>query len=160
MPEVTPLATKHQVLFGSEPTPLQRRIYDAFPQYRGISSSEQNPEVMQAIILLALTFGHFSERVYVFAPPMYEAWVLEQFSRAADQILTVCRNNPNSGALARGYGKLFHKVAFTGKVLQFQQDPEKWLACGFAVSDPIPEWMSKALLVTEEAEWKPPQLSV
>lgn len=148
MPQITPFEIKHQVLFGADPTPIQKRVYDAFPKYRGISSSEQSPEVMQAIILLALNFGHFSERVYVFAPPVHEAWVLNQFSLAADQILNVCRSSPNSGALARGYGKLFNKVAFTGRVLQFQE-PERWLSCSFSAEDPIPEWMKRALLLEE-----------
>ena len=142
-PTTTPTSAKHRILLGKEETEKQSQLYVQYPQLRGFSDDSLNAEVLEAIVVLALTAG--KDRVLLLAPPAHSEWVLQEFEKVTDVIFSVCKTHPNPGRIAQGYGKLFEKVAIAGRVLQMDE-PGHWVSFGFKKADPVPEWLSSRLL--------------
>jgi hypothetical protein len=139
-------AASHRILLGKDPTETQIRLYENFPAFRGFSDKTLNPEVLEATIVLGLTFGLARDRVFVLAPVAHEDWVLAEFNKVTDLVFNECKKNPNRVRIAEGYGRLFKKLAIMGRLLQFKEEPVRWVSFGFSAEDPIPEWMPQRLL--------------
>jgi len=137
---------RHRTLLGKEPTGIQVRLYENFPTFRGFSDKTLNPEVLEAVIVLGLTFGTAQDRVFVLAPVAHEDWVLEEFNKVTDLVFNECKKHPHRARVAKAYGTLFKKMAIMGRLLQFKEEPVRWVSFGFSAEDPIPEWMPQRLL--------------
>lgn len=145
-PSPTPTSGKHYALLGKEPTEAQVRLYENFPEYRGISDRSLDPEVMEAIVVQALVTGTVKDRVFIYAPPAHEAWVMQQFDSIASVIFEIVKTTPFPKKYAMAYGMMFQKIAFMGRVLQVPSEPAHWLSFGFVKSDPVPDWLKDRLL--------------
>jgi len=146
MPVNTPLRVKHRTLLDKEATEKQQEFYNKFPSFRGVSNQSLDSELLEAVIVAALTFGTVNDRVFVFAPPANEAWMLDQFSKIADVVFAGCMKWPDRAYVARGYGLMFNKVSIIGRPM-FEKEPERWLAFGCTKDDLLlPEWVAPRLL--------------
>lgn len=133
-------------MLGKEATPKQCRLYSKFPKFRGFSNKSLDPEILEAILVSALLFGSYNERVIVLAPPNRESWLFEQLDQMTRTIFKGCKKDPDPIRSAKGYAALFKKISVFGRPLQFRKEPSYWLSFGFAISDPVPSWMSQRLL--------------
>lgn len=148
------LCKRHTNLFGDEPTPEQKRLYEAFPHVRGYADKALNVERFQAAVALALAQtkqnAKTTDRVLLLAPAAHEKWVIEQFNVLADRIFSHCKSLPWESSkkitLARAYGQMFKHVFIFGKLLQLPEDPKLWTIFGFDKDDPLPAWASARLL--------------
>jgi hypothetical protein len=73
--------------------------------------------------------------------------VLDVFNTTAEAIFDRAKTMPNASAIIVGYGILFQKIVIAGRVLQLPTEPPYWLAFGFRVSDPLPDWVRTRLIV-------------
>jgi len=144
---ITPLHLKHFVLLDKKATDKQKLFYSKFPEYRGVSDQFLDAEILEAVFIAALTFGTFDDRVCVFAPIMHESWILDQFKRVAKVIFQGCHRAQDKVKTAEGYKRMFGKILLGGRFLQLPKEPSHWVAFGFTMDDPIPEWMKKRLLL-------------
>lgn len=142
----------HEMVLGTAPTAEQVRLYNQFPDFRGISDRTQDPEVAEAVLLLALRTGTAQDRVFVLAPQSHEEWLLARCEAMAMTCFDGCRKYPPSRAkeLIYGYTCLFQKLKMTGRLLQLREEPQHWVSFGFAVDDLLPAWMSNRLLACTE----------
>jgi len=139
----------HQIVLGTEPTAEQLRLYNQFPDFRGISDRAQEPKVAEAVLLLALRSGTAADRVLVLAPLAQEEWLLKQCETMAIGCFEGCKKYPSRvEELVYGYKQLFKKLMMTGRLLQLQEEPEHWVSFGFTVDDILPSWMTNRLLLT------------
>jgi hypothetical protein len=143
----TPIHQKHLTLLDKKATKKQTYFYSRFPEYRGISDRSLDAEILEAVLIAALTFGTFDDRVCVFAPIVHESWVLDQFNQIVGIIFKSCYKASDKNKVAKGYVRMFKKILLAGKFLQLPEEPPHWVSFGFAVDDPIPEWMQKRLLL-------------
>jgi hypothetical protein len=141
------LHQKHLTLLDKKATKKQTYFYSRFPEYRGVSDRSLDAELLEAVLIAALTFGTYDDRVCVFAPIVHESWVLDQFNQIAGIIFGTCYKAPDKVKVAEGYKRMFKKILLAGKFLQLPEEPSHWVSFGFAVDDPIPEWMQKRLLL-------------
>lgn len=133
----------HRVLLGTTPSAVQQTLYQQYPQVCGYSSSDRNPELLEAVSLLALRSGSAEDRPLILAPIAMEAWVLEGIEQMAINVFQRCRHSPK---LLKGYTQLFQKLQLTGRVLQLPGEPKHWVSIGFSIGDVIPDWMRGKLL--------------
>ena len=144
----TPIgAQRHKTLLGTEPTAKQLQLYEVYPTYRGLSDPSLNSDVLEAVLISALTSGSVQDRVLVFAPPKHETWVIDGFNRTADALFERCKDERNAVRVAKGFQLLLNKLLLTGRVHQLKAEPEHWAAFGFSVDDAIPEWLASKLRV-------------
>lgn len=143
----TPLAEKHRILLGKNATTKQTHFYENFPQYRGISDSTLDPEILEAIVISALTFGKPKDRVYILAPSVYTPKILDHFDKTVTAILEKCKRYPEPLAkrATKGYIILFKKIAIIERRMQNLKEPEYWLSFGFTKNNPIPDWIKSHL---------------
>jgi hypothetical protein len=141
--------TQHEVILGRKPTPKQCMLYSNYPRYCGFSDRSKSDEILEAVVLLALTMDKKADRVYLLAPVQYEDWVLEKFNSVADTIFGGCKKHPKGVALAKFYASLFKRIGIFGRLLQLTEEPRHWVSFGFAVDDPLPAWMRERLLQIE-----------
>jgi hypothetical protein len=142
----TPTTRHHCTILGKDPSEKQTLFYANFPTFRGFSDQTLDPEILEAIIITALTFGAAQDRVFLLAPVAHEDWVLEEFNKVTDLIFNKLKKSPDQVKMATFYGVLFKKIAIMGRLLQFKGEPARWVSFGFSAEDPIPEWMSPKLL--------------
>ena len=141
-----PFSVKHVTLLNREPSERQLDIYKTFPDFRGISDTSLNKDILDVILVMGLLDGTYKDRVFLLAPPDYEAWVLQQLEEFADTVFQGAKRYPNASRIAQGYGILFKKLALASRVLQFPSEPEHWVSFGFSVDTPIPDWMRAKLV--------------
>jgi hypothetical protein len=145
---ITPMS-QHRTVLGKEATAEQVRLYSKFPEFRGFSDRTLDLEKFEATVLLALMAGAKAERVIFCAPQAHESWVIAQFNDVASIVFDGCKkveNKQKRVAIAKLYSSLFSKISITGRLLQLPAEPAHWMSFGFAVDDPIPEWVSNRLL--------------
>lgn len=142
----TPNTKRHETLLGKEATKRQRHFYEKFPEFRGISDSSLDPEILEAVLISALTFGAAQDRIYFFAPLAHEEWVLKQFNQIADVIFERCKKWSKPVDKAKGIAMLFKKIVIIGKLPQIPSEPKCWVSFGFTTQDFIPEWMEPKLM--------------
>lgn len=141
----------HRIVLGTEPTAGQLRLYNQWPDFRGISDRTPDPKVAEATILLALRSGSASDRVLVLAPLAQEEWLLKQIESMAINCFERCKGNPSRAKdLISKFTLLFKKLAMTGRLLQLEEEPQHWVSFGFSVDDALPSWMPPRLLVEDE----------
>lgn len=143
----TPTKEKHKTLLGKDPTPTQLCLYANFPEFRGFSDRTLDPEKLEAVLVLGLTFGTVRDRVFVLAPVAHENWVMEQFNAVCDRVFEVCKREKNRLHISKVYGLMFQKLVVMGRLLQLEHEPSHWVSFGFAVDEELPAWMGSHLLV-------------
>jgi hypothetical protein len=143
----TPTNEKHKTLLGKDPTPTQCRLYANFPEFRGFSDRALDPEKLEAVLVLGLTFGTVRDRVLVLAPVVHEDWVMAQFNSVCDRVFEVCKREKHRAHIAKVYGLMFQKLVVMGRLLQLVDEPSHWLSFGFSVDEELPAWMGSHLLV-------------
>lgn len=142
MPEI-PISEWHRVLLSSAPTPRQQALYQQYPTFCGYNCADQDPELLDAITLLALRAGSIENKPLILAPIAMESWVLQGIEALAVRIFQRCKSSPK---LVKGYSLLFNKLLLTSRVLQLKGEPQHWVSLGFTASHPLPEWMAPKLL--------------
>jgi hypothetical protein len=144
----------HCVFLGIEPTPKQLRIYNAFPASRGVADARLDVENFEAAVIMALvqTFSMKTQpepyRCYLFVPSSHEKWAVTQLGNFAVSVFKILKEK-KAAARAQSMGKAFHAVLLGCRVFQFPQVPDRWVAFGFAKSDPMPDWMMPALTTAD-----------
>ena len=83
-------------------------------------------------------------RCYLFVPGSHEKWAVVQLRRFAEAVFKILKEKKAAGR-AQIMGKAFHAVLLGCRVFHFTQAPDRWVAYGFAESDPMPDWMGSAL---------------
>jgi hypothetical protein len=137
----------HRIILGTEPTAEQMRLYNAYPEYKGISDRAQDPDMAKSAILLALRSGTGTDQVLVLAPQAQEDWLLKQCETVAITCFESCKKYPTRAKdLIKGYTRLFQKLKMTGRLLQLEEEPPHWVSFGFSVDDALPPWMPGKLL--------------
>ena len=149
MPATIPAIQWHRTMLGQEPTEQQSKLYDSYPNYRGIADPALDSKVAEAILILALSSGLVHNKVAVLAPPQHEKWLIQQFDKVAERTFQHCKTRPAPQAKSEifGYVQLFKKLQLMGRPLQLQNEPQYWVSFGFTLESPLPEWMSPRLLV-------------
>jgi len=142
----TPIRKRHQILLSREATPKQLSFYEKFPKFRGVSDQTLDSELLEAVLISALTFGTVQDHVYFFAPRGHEDWVVEQFNKVADVIFEECKKWPDPTKIAKQCGLLFNKIKLVGKPPQVPEEPSHWVSFGFTTELFIPEWMGTRLI--------------
>ena len=137
-------------MLGKEATFKQLRLYSKFPKFRGFSDKSLDPYNLEAVLVSALLFGDYNERVIVLAPPNHESWVFDQLDQITRTIFKGCKKDTDPVRSAKGYAALFKKIAVFGRPLQFREEPPYWVSFGFVVKDPIPSWMKRRLLIEKK----------
>jgi hypothetical protein len=130
---------------NTNPSKKQCSFYAKFPQFRGISDSSLDPEIIEAVLIAALTFGMIKDRVFFFSPVAHETWILDQFRQVIETMFAESKRWPNREAIVKGYGLMFKRIIVTGRLLQILKEPEYWVSFGFTLEDIIPEWMEPRL---------------
>jgi len=143
------LTTLHFQVIGTHPSEDQQHLYGSFPDFRGYSDADLNSERFDAVVLLALRESAQGD-VLVFAPKAHERWAIQHFNGLADRIFSRFRTiggEPEKRVqLARAYKTMFDRVHLTGRIMQIQEPPARWVSFGFAKSTPLPGWMPDRLL--------------
>lgn len=144
------LHKSHYAFLGTEPTTKQCRIYDAFPEKRGVRASELDSEVFEALIVMGLvqTFAKKTQaspfRVYFFVPQQHERWAVKQLRSFAKTVFARLKER-RASSQAQALGRAFHSVLIGCRVLQVLEAPDRWVAYGFSESYEIPDWMATGL---------------
>ena len=145
------VARYHEVAFGVEPTEVQLKLYNSWPDFRGFSDNALNPVLAEAVILVALKASAGADRVVLVAPHALEEWLLKQIESIAIRIFEECpgRFPERAPLMIPAYAKLFQKVKMTGRILQMPEEPAHWVSFGFLAEDTLPPWMHGRLLPLE-----------
>lgn len=142
----------HQIVLGRDPNADQLRLYNKFPNFRGISDAQRDVKIAEAVILLGLRSGTVDSTVLVFAPQAMEEWFLQQCDVMATSCFESCRRYEAQRAkeLIDGYTRLFQKLKMTSRPLQLSEEPAHWVSFGFTREDVLPAWMTPRLLNVAE----------
>lgn len=146
-------ATIHKIFLGHSPSEAHSRLYCNFPRYRGFSQAESSPELFEATFIVALTqaMGEKARfnRTYLFVPSSMVNWVNEQTGLVARSMFGRLkgRDTPEKRRkVCEHLGASLKMMLVGSRVLQMDAPPSHWMAFGFKVSDPVPEWLRDALL--------------
>jgi hypothetical protein len=147
-------ARRTHKLLGSDPTPKQERIYEAYPRARGASAREMDQETFESALVMAITQtfpnGPNAEpfKCYFFVPASAEKWAIEQLNVSARRIFEKLKGMPPArrSLAAKQIGRFLKCIMMGSRVLQLEKGPERWVAFGFEKSDPIPDWLRDGLL--------------
>jgi len=144
----------HQTFLGSPVTEDHAKLYGNFPKYRGFSSDAPTPEDFAAAFVVALMQVLWAQdgllkESFILVPAHKIAWANDQLSTVTRQMFarwkgrgTVEERKRIVGKLSRAFGHLM----VGSRVLQMGE-PARWVAVGFRVEDPVPDWMKAALLL-------------
>ena len=147
-----PLVVHETILFMTEPTPLQRRLYES-PASHGFSSKEPSEEVTDALLALAISrvfkYDQTKEsRIEVMAAHDLQAGLMARWGVVSRQMFNrIHEENPDSDQAQRVLKiakNWFVRMNLRTKVLT--QIPNEWVSYGFSRSEPLPPWMREGLL--------------
>lgn len=142
----------HRAFLGVDPSSTQSRIYEAFPEFRGVNNSFPDEEIFEATaissIVQAFTMKQVEEphQVHLFVTASNRAWTVQRLRVLTQTVFSRLKERKDAKH-APAVGKLFHAILMGTKVLPFETPPERWACFGFVASDPIPPWMRSGLLV-------------
>jgi len=145
-----PLTEAHQRILGRAPNDDQERLYTSWPKFRGFS--DRNPDAVraEAVIIAALMQGKGAQRVLLLVPQGHESWMLQQCESTAMACFEYAKKYKRVKELIYGYTYMFKTFTMTGRLLQLQEEPERWVSFGFTAEDLLPPWMSNRLLPNPE----------
>jgi len=141
----------HSVYFGVAPSVVQARLYSAFPQARGYSSSALDPERFDATLIMALVQTYrkgtlpTNPDVLFFVPASHEQWAIGTLKESITRMFT-CLKGQHRQDVAKTLSALFKHIHLGNRVLQFVDAPARWAAFGFTDADPIPAWLRSGLV--------------
>jgi hypothetical protein len=138
---------KHLLLLNKKATSKQIHLYNKFPEYRGFSDLTLDTDIIEAVLILALTCGGPTDRVFVFTPISNIEWVISQFDQISKVMFKECKRLDDPKKMAQSYMVLFKKVVVLGKLLQLEKEPEHWVSFGFTIDNPIPSWLKQKLII-------------
>lgn len=141
----------HRVYYKVDPTPLQTRLYESFPTFRGVSDESKNEEALRACLILSLVqtypkgqqTGPF--RCYLFISEHLQKWAIDEIGARAKDILLKL-NKDRKPELARHFKTLVPGIFVGSRVLQLTHPPERWVCFGFQKDGILPGWMSSSML--------------
>ena len=150
LPTPDALIKGHRAFTSTEPTDLQRQLYEAFPAHRGPVASTFDTTLFEATLIMGLvqTVG-CDTKVYFFVPATMEAKALTALQEFATRVFADIKARKAVNQ-AKALGKAFNNLLLGNKVMQMQGAPERWVAFGFDRKDPIPEWLDKSLLSVQD----------
>lgn len=149
---LTPLKF-HQLFVGPDVTEVQTSLYQN-PKSHGVSSKDNNPENIDATIILALSRVVDSgscTRVHVIVPQDLRKAVIERIHLMALTFTGCVKRLPDQGtrkkssAIARRLLESLHLPETRVNHIFSIPEPSKWVAIGYSSQDPLPEWFSKGL---------------
>lgn len=138
----------HNLILGKTPSDSHAHFYSAFPKARGYSNSAHLLTLFDASLVVALyqVMGpKESRKVYFLVPAPAERWVTEAFKGKAQEFFSRLKAK-GSVPLVRRFGDVFSQIMLGSQAFALPQEPERWVAFGFAKTDPIPTWMGSKLL--------------
>lgn len=136
----------HRAFTSTEPTEVQKRLYNAFPARRGPLGSEHRDELFEAVLVMALVQTvSTSSKVYFFVPASTEGMALEALKTFAERVFAGIKQR-KAVTQAKAMGKAFKAILLGHRVLQMDEAPERWVAYGFAANDPMPAWLAQGLV--------------
>jgi hypothetical protein len=142
------LSKFHISLLRTDPTPEQRRLYEAFPRYRGYSSEDQNPDRFVATFIAALADTWDEEakacihKVPLALPRLIEPWCMDQVNLFLDQVKA--RKLPKP--VRRLFLDAMNHVETGTRVFAIVAAPKRWFAYGFDTGSVVPDWIKGGLL--------------
>lgn len=153
------LVAFHKGWFGKDPEhtpkslwvlPPQQRLYNAFPEARGFSSSDEDISLLLGALIVALaqTKPKSTQRVLLLVPKVHTRWVLVQMKAVARYLIRARKHNPESVELVRN---VFGQVFLYGTPHKQPDEPARWASFGFRKDDPlIPQWCRDGLLEADD----------
>lgn len=140
----------HVLLLGpAEPPysvlPWQRDFYDAFEAgtTHGIAGHGPAVEVLVAASVAALWETQRAPRVLMAVPKPLEKEMIQQLELLARRVFRIRRGGNILDVKA--LRDAFRKVLLGSRVMQIDA-PDHWVACGFALDDPMPDWLRNGLM--------------
>ncbi len=140
----------HTLLLGTDPTPDQRRLYEAFPTSRGFSGESQDAERFVATFIVALSDTWDPEAkaavntVPLAIPRAIEPWCMDQINLFLESVKARRKLLPKV-AIKQFVAAV--KLIETGtRVFSLTSAPKRWVAFGFARESVAPEWLKDELL--------------
>lgn len=139
----------HRGITGQDSEEAHEQLYRAYPTLRGYASSALNLPYLQATIVLGLsqTYMLHPERMTKTAflvSPTAEKWALEQLDLILREIFDQCRQTGNL-RVAQYLGAALKHFLIGNRILQIEE-PTRWVAFGFDLDMPLPDWMKDSLL--------------
>lgn len=142
------LSKFHKELVGGDPTPEQQRLYEAFPEFKGYSKEEHDKYLLVATFILGLHQTKNSQKVSFFVPRSHDALVIETINELLKEIKQKRAKLPNKGLEGnRQIVKAIQNIEIGSRVFTVKTEPERWIAYGFSITTPAPEWLTTKLLV-------------
>jgi hypothetical protein len=138
------------VLLSDGIHPHHEVLYKAYPTALGYSSQAMDDVLFDGALVLALHQAGKEGRsnlrkVYFFVPGAHEKWVVDRFRNAAQRIFGRLKAGKSVPAI-RHFAELFRYVMMGSQISALPQEPERWVAFGFARSDVLPEWLRSKLV--------------
>lgn len=148
------LVAFHQNWLGkdSQHTPIQYQVgakqvelYAAWPQARGISTKERDPELFVAAFILALaqTKPEDDRRVFLITPRSYIPWVKQQMETVARYMIQCRKKSPEGIDIVKAVCK---QIYLCDNPFKLVEPPARWVALGFKIGEVMPQWVSEALI--------------
>lgn len=143
----------HQIFVGPVMTDFQVALYRN-PKAHGVSSKENNPENIDATIILAISrvvANGSCNQVNVIVPQELRKAVIERVHLMAKTFTGCVRKLPDqdsrkkTSVIARKLLESLHLPETRVNHIFSIQEPSRWVAIGYSSQDPLPEWLSKGL---------------
>lgn len=143
---------------GRDPSPLQARLYEGFPNVRGFSSQDKIPEQLEAVAMLGISQtwqqeGQDSPNKTFFLVPTATSmlWCLDILKGMAKGFFKSVKERPmpkdTKIKVATTIGDLFNHLQI-GIPRDAEGPPERWVAFGYLHTDVAqPAWIRSRLLV-------------
>ena len=111
---------------------------------RGFDSRDPDDgDTFQGALALALFQTEGQQKVYLLVPKAQQEKIFRWLKLVARQLIRARRDNAEHVEAIRD---LFRYLIMQSRVLQFPDEPPRWVSIGFCSTDPLPEWMKGRLL--------------
>lgn len=144
----------HLAFLGENPGPTHTRLYTEFPVARGFSSNVADEARFEATFVagLAQVFedGGGLQPCFLLLPASQTVWGTAQMTQIVRRMLSRWKHESDPAIRARAVHRLAEGIKHMmvgSRVLQLDNPPSRWVAFGFTVNDPVPEWLRDGLIL-------------
>lgn len=130
----------------------QIKLYNAFPDARGVSGKDFDEEMFLGtfVLTLAQTRPKSERRVFMITPRTHMNWIWKQMEKIVRYMVRCRRHDPEGIALVKDVTR---QVFLCGTPFQMPGEPAYWSVFGFRKDETLPSWVQKALIDVPPSRW-------
>jgi len=145
----------HRIFLGPLVTDEHSRLYENFPQYRGLSKVAPTRSEFEATFIVALTQALWAKdggmnESFVLTPASLTSWVNTETITLVRKMFAHVKGMEGTPETRRRVAEKLGagvKHLMVGSRVHQMEEPARWVSVGFQVTDPIPDWVKSSLLV-------------